>query len=155
MVLAAGHAAPDFTLSDQYGAEIVLSELLQDGPVVLVFVPFAFSRICTMEFGELSGHLSLFEECSVRLLGVTVDSEWTLRAWSDQDRFDFPILSDFWPHGEVARAYDAFIERTGAAARATVVIAQDGRIAASFVSDPGEARSLEAYREALSALAVQ
>ena len=152
MVLAVGTAAPDFTLSDQFGAEVELSELLREGSVALVFVPFAFSRICTTEFGELSAHRRLFEERGVRLLGVTVDSVWTLRAWADQENFGFPILSDFWPHGDVARAYDAFVERTGAAARATFVIAQDGRIAASFASNPGEARALDAYREAIDAV---
>ncbi|MEV8339251.1 redoxin domain-containing protein [Leucobacter sp. NPDC077196] len=152
MVLAKGAPAPDFTLSDQFGAEVALSELLLDGPVALVFVPFAFSRICTSEFAELSASLGLFAEHSVRLIGVTVDSVWTLRAWAEQEGFEFPILSDFWPHGDVSRAYDAFVERTGAAARATVVVGRDGRVAASFQSAAGEARSLAAYHDALLAL---
>ncbi|KTR86202.1 redoxin domain-containing protein [Leucobacter chromiiresistens] len=152
MVLAAGAAAPDFALSDQYGSETVLSDLLRDGPVALAFVPFAFSRICTSEFAELSAHLDLFAGRSVQLVGITVDSVWTLRAWAEQEGFSFPILSDFWPHGEVARAYGALVERTGAAARATVVVGRDGRVAASFSSDAVEARPLAAYRKAVSAL---
>ena len=152
LVLAVGEVAPEFTLSDQHGEELVLTEMLVDGPVALVFVPFAFSRICTGEFAELGDELAKFESHGVRLLGVSVDSVWTLRAWADQEGFDFSILSDFWPHGETARAYGAFVERTGAAARATVIIDQDRRVAASFETPVGEPRALSAYREALAEL---
>ncbi len=155
MVLAAGALAPDFTLSDQFGAEVALSELLLDGPVALVFVPFAFSRICTAEFAELSASQGLFAEHSVRLIGVTVDSVWTLRAWAEHERFEFPILSDFWPHGAVSRAYGAFVERTGAASRASVLIGRDGLVAASFESPVGEARPLADYGDALRVLAAE
>lgn len=153
MVLAPGAPAPDFTLSDQYGAEVSLSELLQAGPVALVFVPFAFSRICTAEFAELSASQNLFAEHAVQLIGITVDSVWTLRAWAEQEGFDFPILSDFWPHGDVSRACGAFVDRTGAASRSSIVIGRDGVVAASFESPGGEARSLADYRAALQALA--
>lgn len=155
MVIAAGTRAPDFTLSDQKGEELRLSELLEDGPVALVFFPLAFSGICTGELCELRDNLSVFDSESVRLVGVSVDSAYALRAWSEQEGYDFSILSDFWPHGEVARAYDAFVEEAGIATRATVLIAADGTVAASFETEPGQPRDFGAYTEALRSLTAQ
>ncbi|WP_336659469.1 peroxiredoxin [Leucobacter sp. USHLN153] len=153
MVPAAGEIAPDFTLSDQHGEELVLSELVTDGPVALVFFPLAFSGICTGELCALRDNLALFEERGARLLGISVDSVHALRAWAAQEGYDFSILSDFWPHGATARDYGVFVEEAGIATRATLLIGQDRRILASFETAPGEARDLAAYREALATLA--
>ena len=152
MVLAAGALAPDFTLSDQHGEELVLSELVQESPVVLVFFPLAFSGICTNELCELRDNLSVFADANVRLLGISVDSVWSLKAWAEQEGYSFSVLSDFWPHGEVAQQYGVFVEERGIATRATVLIDQDRKIAASFENAPGEARDFAAYREALEQL---
>lgn len=152
MVIQVGELAPDFTLSDQYGEELTLSELVTEEPVVLVFFPLAFSGICTGELCELRDNLAVFSEAKVRLLGVSVDSVYALRVWAEQEDFEFSILSDFWPHGAVAAAYGAFLADRGIATRATVIIGQDRRVLASFENSPGEARSLDAYRAALAAL---
>ena len=153
MVLEIGAEAPEFTLSDQHGEELTLSELVAEGPVALVFFPLAFSGICTGELCELRDNLAAFEDASVRLLGISVDSVHALRAWAEQEGYTFSILSDFWPHGGVAREYGAFVEEAGIATRATFVIGPDRRVLASFETAPGEARDFGAYREALSALA--
>lgn len=152
MTLAVGATAPDFTLENQFGEEITLSELLTEKPVVLVFFPLAFSGICTGELCELQENLSIFQDGSVELVGVSVDSKYALRAWAEAEGYNFSILSDFWPHGKVASDYGVFLDEAGIATRGTVVIAQDGTVAAAFTTAPGEARDFGAYREAVAAL---
>ena len=152
MVLEAGAIAPDFTLSDQTGEELTLSELVAEGPVALVFFPLAFSGICTGELCELRDNLAMFNDQQVRLLGISVDSVWSLKAWAAQEGYEFSILSDFWPHGEVAKQYGVFIEERGISGRATLLIGSDRRVIASFETAPGEARDLGAYRAALAEL---
>ena len=152
MVLQVGAIAPDFTLSDQHGEELTLSELVIEGPVALVFFPFAFSGRCTGELCELRDNIALFADSKVRLIGVSVDSVHALRAWATQEDCEFSILSDFWPHGEVARAYGAFIEEKGIATRATVIVGQGLTVLASFETSPGEARDFLQYQQAIAAL---
>ncbi len=153
MVIQAGETAPDFTLSDQYGEELTLSELVAEGPVALVFFPLAFSGICTGELCELRDNLAIFADSKVRLLGISVDSVWALKAWADQEGYEFSILSDFWPHGQVAKEYGVFVEEAGIATRATLVIGEDRRVLASFETGPGEARDFASYRTALAEIA--
>lgn len=144
--------APDFTLISQYGEEITLSDFRGRAPVALVFVPLAFSGLCSDEFCELSDNLALFEAKGVELIGISVDSRHTLRAWAEQEGYDFTLLADFWPHGGVAREYGVFLEEKGFANRATFLIDLEGRIRAKFVTAPGQARDLTAYEAALREL---
>ena len=152
MVLHVGAIAPDFTLSDQYGEELTLSELVENGPVAVVFFPLAFTGICTGELCELRDNIAVFADSKVRLVGVSVDSVHALRAWATQEGYEFSILSDFWPHGAVARSFDAFIEERGIATRATVIVGEGLKVLASFETSPGEARDFSAYREVIAAL---
>lgn len=152
MVLPVGTIAPNFSLSDHKGEQISLSEILKESPVALVFFPLAFSGICHGELCELRDNMNLFDDVKIRLFGVSVDSTHTLRAWAEQQNYDFSLLSDFWPHGEVAKNYDAFVPERGIANRSTVLISQDGKILASFETQPGEARQLSQYRDALAQL---
>lgn len=153
MVLEVGAVAPDFTLSDQHGEELTLSELVTEGPVALVFFPLAFSGICTGELCELRDNLQIFEDSKVRLVGISVDSVWALKAWADAEGYEFSILSDFWPHGAVAKEYGVFVEEAGIATRATLVIGEGRKVLASFETAPGQARDFGAYREAIAAIA--
>lgn len=152
MVIQQGAIAPDFTLSDQHGEELTLSELVSEGPVALVFFPLAFSGICTGELCELRDNLSVFSDAKVRLVGISVDSVFSLKVWAEQEGYEFSILSDFWPHGAVASQYGAFVDERGIATRATVIIGEDRKVLASFETSPGEARDFAAYREAVAAL---
>jgi peroxiredoxin len=146
-----GALAPDFELSSQYGERIGLSGL-RGRPVALVFFPLAFSGTCTSELCEVRDNLGLFSAKGVQLVGISVDSKASLRAWGEQERYDFPLLADFWPHGEVARRYGVLLEDRGYAARGTFVIDADGVLRDSFVSGTGEARPLARYRAALDQL---
>lgn len=152
MVIQVGEVAPDFTLSNQHGEELTLSELVAEGPVALVFFPLAFSGICTGELCELRDNLSVFDDAKVRLVGVSVDSVFSLKVWAEQEGYEFSILSDFWPHGAVAREFGAFVEERGIATRATVIVGENRKVLASFETSPGEARDFAAYREAVAAL---
>ncbi len=146
-----GSRAPDFQLSSQYGEPIRLSEY-RGRPVALVFFPLAFSATCTSELCELRDNLGLFSVAGVELLGISVDSKASLRAWSEQERYDFRLLADFWPHGAVARTYGVFLEDRGYAARGTFIVDAAGIVRDRFVSAPGEARPFARYRAALNAL---
>ena len=120
--------------------------------VALVFFPLAFSRTCAGELRELQNNAALFADAGVAVHGVSVDSKHTLRAWADAEGWAIPLLSDFWPHGEVARSYGAFRPDTGVASRTTVLLCDDGIVRSVFSSPPTEPRPLAAYREALAAL---
>ncbi len=150
MALENDTQAPDFELANQYGEHVRLSDFRGRRPVALVFFPLAFSSRCTGELCVLRDNLELFREQDVELLGISVDSKATLRAWAEQQGYDFTLLADFWPHGEVAREYGVFLESKGFANRATFVIDARGIIRASFITAPGEARSLADYRAALA-----
>ena len=152
MALENNTQAPDFELVNQFGERIQLSRYRGEKSVALVFFPLAFSGICTGELCELRDNLSLFAESGVELIGISVDSKHTLRAWGEQEGYTFSLLADFWPHGAVAKEYGVFLEDRGSANRATFMIDQSGIIRASFISAPGEARSLDAYRAALGEL---
>lgn len=152
MALENDTQAPDFELSNQFGEPIRLSSFHGRKPVALVFFPLAFSGTCTGELCELRDNLDVFADQDVELLGVSVDSKFTLRAWAEQEGYSFSLLADFWPHGQVAKEYGVFLEDKGFANRATFVIDLDGVIRASFITAPGEARSLDAYQAALEEL---
>lgn len=152
MALVNDITAPDFDLPNQFGEHVRLRDFRGNKPVALVFFPLAFSSTCTTELCELRDNLSMFKTEGVQLLGISVDSKATLRAFAEAEGYDFPLLADFWPHGEVAREYGVFLEEKGFANRATFLIDIDGVIRASFVTAPGQARSLAEYTEALGEL---
>jgi len=150
MSLVVGDQAPGFTLKDQNNQECTLSEFRGDRAVLLVFFPLAFSGICTGELDYLRDHLA--ELADVQLLAVSVDSVFTLRAWSDQRGYEFPLLSDFWPHGTVAQAYGVFNDKAGIANRGTFSVDTDGIIRFAEMNGPGEGRGQAVWKQALAAL---
>lgn len=153
MTLEIGDQAPDFTLLNQAGEPLTLSSIWRESPVALVFFPLAFSGRCQGELCEIRDNIAMFEDASVRVVGISVDSHFALRAWAEEQGYGFDLVSDFWPHGEVAQAYEVFLAERGIAARASFLIDTEGVVRWSVVNDPASARPLEAYREALSTLA--
>ncbi len=152
MALENDTQAPDFDLANQFGERVRLSDFRGTKAVALVFFPLAFSGVCTGELCELRDNLDLFTEHDVELLGISVDSKATLRAFAEQEGYRFQLLADFWPHGAVAKEYGVFLDEKGFANRATFVIDVKGVIRASFITAPGEPRSIEEYRAALDDL---
>jgi len=151
MPLELGAAAPDFTLRDQHGQEHTLSSYRGEKAVLLVFFPFAFSGVCTGELTGFRDRLGDFETDASTLLTVSCDSVFTQRAFADRDALFFPLLADFWPHGEVTRAYDVLDERSGGPRRSSYVIDKAGRIAFAMHNEPGEARNLDIQAQRLGA----
>jgi mycoredoxin-dependent peroxiredoxin len=149
-VVDVGSKAPEFTLNDANKQKVSLSSLLGTKPVLLVFYPFAFSGICTGELCQLRDDFSSFE--GVQVLGVSVDTPFSLKKWAEQEGYQFPLLSDFWPHGEVAKAYGVFNEAAGMANRGTFLIDKEGVVRFAEVNQPGEARDQEAWKKAIASL---
>ncbi len=150
MAVAIGQPAPPFTLKDQDGTEVSLEDFAGETAVALVFYPFAFSGICEGELCQLREDLETFRDSGVQVLAVSCDSAQVQKAWAEQKGWNFPVLSDFWPHGEVARAYGVFNEAVGCANRATVFVGADGTIKDAFETDNlGTAREADRYAEAL------
>ncbi|HEX5349235.1 MAG TPA: peroxiredoxin [Pseudonocardiaceae bacterium] len=150
MSLQVGDQAPDFTLSDQNNQERTLSEFRGDRNVLVVFYPLAFSGICTGELDQLRDDLAEFTD--VQVLAVSVDSVYTLKAWSNQQGYNFPLLADFWPHGKVAQNYGVFNDRAGIANRGTFLVDTDGVIRFAEMNGPGEPRDQTVWKQALAAL---
>ena len=147
-----GRLAPDFTLRNQHGQDVALSGFRGSSAVLLVFYPFAFSGICTGELRELRDQLATFEGSGVQVVAVSCDPMASLRSWADAEGYTFDLLSDFWPHGQVARAYGVFNEATGSSVRGTFLLDTAGVLRWSVVHGMGEARDLDSYREAVAAL---
>ena len=152
MALENDTQAPDFELPNQYGEHVRLGEFRGVKPVALVFFPLAFSSTCTSELCTLRDNIGLFQQNGIELMGISVDSKATLRAFAEEEGYDFTLLADFWPHGEVAREYGVFLDAKGFANRATFLIDIDGVIRATLITAPGQARSIEEYTEALREL---
>lgn len=140
--------APDFVLPNQFGEYVALSSL-PGTPVVLVFYPFAFSGVCTGELDELQGAQAEITRTGAKILAVSCDSKYTLRAYAQQRGYSFDLLADFWPHGQVADAYGAFDAALGRPVRASFIIDGEGLIRDEIRSDPGSPRPLKAYLDAL------
>jgi len=152
MAIAVGHAAPDFTLRNQHGAPITLSEFAGHKDVVVVFYPFAFSGVCTSELAEIRDRIDQIVDEGTEVLAISCDPRYSLRAYADRDGYDFSLLSDFWPHGEVSRAYDAFDERLGCSARVTAVVDRAGTVRWAVHRDIEDARDFDEYRRVLDDL---
>jgi peroxiredoxin len=153
MTIAVGDIAPDFTLKDQNGKDVTLSSFRGEQNVVLVFYPFTFTGVCEGELCSLRDDLSDFESSSAQVLALSCDSQFAQQQWAKAQGFDFPVLSDFWPHGAVARAYGVFNEQLGCANRATYVIDKHGIVVDVFASpNLGTARDKSDYEAALAKL---
>ncbi|MEU2158133.1 peroxiredoxin [Streptomyces sp. NPDC019396] len=152
MAIEFGSEAPDFTLKDNHGRTVTLAGFRGEKNVVLVFYPFAFTGVCTGELAALRDEMTLFVNDDTQLLAVSTDSMHTLRVFAEQEGLEFPLLSDFWPHGEAARAYGVFAEDKGCAVRGTFVIDKSGVVRWSVVNDLPDARDLHDYVKALDAL---
>ena len=123
-MIEAGTRAPDFTLSDQDGRQVSLSDLAGQTSV-LVFYPMDFSPVCTDQLNVYQEVLPELEGRGVKLYGISVDSAFAHKAFMDHLGVSIPLLSDFHPKGAVARAYGAFIEERGHNQRALVMIGPD------------------------------
>jgi mycoredoxin-dependent peroxiredoxin len=152
MAVEIGDQAPDFVLKDQHGTDVKLSALRGQKNVVLVFYPLAFSGVCSGELCEMRDSFPESEREDVELLTVSVDSVYVHRTWAETEGYEFGLLSDFWPHGEVAKAYGVFDDERGLATRGTFIIDKDGVVRWKVVHTIPQARDLAEYKKALAEL---
>lgn len=150
MSVEIGHVAPAFELVDQHGTPVRLSSYRGRRNVVLVFFPWAFSGVCSDELAALRDDLAEFQNETTQLLAVSADSKFVQRAFADRERFDFPLLADFWPHGDVARRFGVFDDVAGVALRGSFVIDRDGVLRWKVLHDIPDARDPAEYRRALA-----
>ena len=150
-VLSVGDLAPDFTLRDQFGQDVTLSSFRGQKAVLLFFYPYAFSGVCTGEVAGIRDRLAEFLTFDTEVLGISCDPTYSLRSFADQDGLNFPLLSDFWPHGTVARAYDVFDERTGSPDRSSYVVDKQGEVRWSVHNARPEGRDLDEHLAQLHA----
>jgi len=153
MAIEIGQTAPGFTLKDQNGADVSLSDFAGERAVALVFYPFTFTGVCEGELCALRDDIGTYEAAGVQVLAVSCDSKNSQKVWADQQGYTFPLLSDFWPHGATAQAYGVFNDAVGCANRATFLIGTDGTVVDAFATDSlGTAREQDRYAEALAKL---
>ena len=145
-----GQPAPDFTARNQHG-ELVGTAGLRGAPAVLLFYPWAFSSICRGELAAVRDDHDRFTAAGARVLAVSCDAMFTLRAYADADRINFDLLSDHWPHGTIARAYGVFDEQAGCALRGSFVLDSDGLVTWAVVNGIGEPRNVTELLEGLAA----
>lgn len=145
MVLSLGGPAPDFTLRDQFGQDVTLSSYRGSKAVALLFYPYAFSGVCTGEMSGLRDRLDEFLTFDTEVLAISCDPVYALRAFADADGLNFPLLSDFWPHGAVAQAFDVFNDRSGSARRSSYIIDKAGMLRWSVHNANADGRDLDEH----------
>jgi glutaredoxin-dependent peroxiredoxin len=137
MALQAGNTAPDFTLVNQDRENVTLSQELGKGSVVLAFFPGAFSSTCTKELCNFRDTMSSFTNVNAKVVGISTDTFFALKAWHDQQKFGFPLLSDY--NKEVINKYGVvhpdMIGLKNIAKRAVFVIDKNGVIRYTEVLD--------------------
>ena len=148
-----GGPAPDFTLRDQFGQDVTLSSFRGAKALLLVFYPYAFSNVCTGEMSQIRSRLDEFMTFDSEVLAVSCDPPHSLRAFADADGLNFPLLSDFWPHGEVSRLYDVFDEAKGRPRRSSYVIDKHGLLRWSVHNPTSIGRDLDEHLRQLHLVA--
>ncbi len=152
MAAEIGAPAPDFTLLN-HDRQTVSPGDLRGRKTLIVFIPFPFTRVCTSELCSLRDNMSTLEAADTNVVVITCDSYGSNRAWAKAEGITYPILSDFWPHGEVAKAYGCFNEALGVGDRFTYVLDSDGIVRKIISAESfGTAREFGSYAEALAAI---
>jgi mycoredoxin-dependent peroxiredoxin len=116
-----GRPAPGFTLRDQHNREVSLGDF-RGSKLLVVFIPFPFTTVCEGELLAIRDDYNTIADVGAKVVAITCDTQHANRVWSEQKGLQFPILSDFWPHGAVARDYGCFDESTGAALRYSFIL---------------------------------
>lgn len=150
--LTEGTPAPDFVLTDQFGQETALSGYRGVKAVAVVFFPFAFSGVCTGELSGVRDRLEEFMTFDTEVVAISCDPVFALRAFADRDGLNFPLLSDFWPHGEVTRSFGVFNETKGCPNRSSYVIDRSGTVRWAVHNTLSEARDLDEHLRQLLAM---
>jgi len=150
-ILPPGTPAPDFTLRVSPNENLSLSDLRGE-PVILAFYPADWSPVCGDQMGLYNEVLAEFKKHGAALLGISVDGAWCHAAFAQARGYRFPLLADFEPKGEVARAYGVYRNDGGISERALFVIDKDGVITWSYCSPIAVNPGADGILDALEAL---
>jgi len=129
MAIAVGQTAPDFTLKNQYDKEVKLSDFNRKKNVVLMFYPLDWSPTCTQEHVCFVNDMKKFDTLDAEVLGISVDSAWSHKAYAEKMGIKYSLLADFQPRGAMADKYGVFLPDKGITGRAIVIVNKDGKIA--------------------------
>jgi len=129
MSISVGQAAPDFTLKDQSQKDVKLSDFAGKKNVVLVFYPLDWSPVCTNEHACFVNDMRSFEQLDAEVLGVSVDSVWSHKAYADKMGIHYSLLADFNPRGAMAEKYGVYLADKGITGRSIVIVNKQGKIA--------------------------
>src|SRR4029077_16817322 len=129
MAIAVGTPAPEFTLKDQSQKEVKLSDYKGKKNVVIVFYPLDWSPVCTNEHVCVVNGMKQFEELDAQVLGLSVDSAWSHKAFAEKMGIHYPLLADFQPRGAVASKFGVYLEEKGITGRAIAIVDRGGKIA--------------------------
>ena len=129
MVIAVGQTAPDFLLKDQYDKDVKLSDFAGRKNVVLVFYPLDWSPVCSNEHSCLVNDMKKFETLEAAVLGISVDSAWSHKAYAEKMGIKYSLLADFNPRGAMADKYGVYLAEKGITGRAIVIVGKDGKVA--------------------------
>ncbi len=129
MAVSVGHPAPEFALKDQSQREVKLADFRGKKNVVLVFYPLDWSPVCTNEHACMVNDLRRFEQLDAQVLGMSVDSVWSHKAFAEKMKISYPLLADFHPRGAVADKYGVYLAEKGITGRAIVIIDKKGNVA--------------------------
>ncbi len=151
-MITVGDEAPDFTLKDQNNEEVTLSAFRGEQAVLIIFYPLAFTGICTGELCDVRDDMQSFQNDGVQTVTISVDSPYSHKVFSEREGYEFPLLSDFWPHGAVAQAYGVFNDVTGFANRGTFLVDKQGIVRFAEMNGPGQGRDANDWRRAISSL---
>ena len=139
-------------LRDQFGQDVTLSSFRGRKAVAIFFFPFAFSGVCTGEMAGIRDRLAEFLTFDTEVVAISCDPVYSLRAFADQDGLNFPLLSDFWPHGEVARSFDVFDEAKGCPRRSSYVVDKDGLVRWAVHNAMPDGRDLDEHLKQLTSV---
>ena len=129
MTISVGAAAPDFTLKDQEQKEVKLSDFKGKKNVVLVFYPLDWSPTCTKEHVCLVNDMKRFDQLDAQVLGISVDSVWSHKAYAEKMGIHYPLLADFQPRGAVGDKFGVYLPEKGITGRAIAIVDRTGKIA--------------------------
>ncbi len=129
MALSVGTAAPDFSLKDQNQKDVKLSDYRGKKNVVIVFYPLDWSPVCTNEHVCLVNDMKQFDKLDAQVLGLSVDSVWSHKAFAEKTGIQYPLLADFQPRGAVAEKFGVYLADKGITGRAIAIIDRKGNIA--------------------------
>ena len=152
MAIAVGQSAPDFVLKDQNQKEVKLSDFRGKKKVVIVFYPLDWSPVCTNEHACFVNDMKQFENLDAQVLGLSVDSVWSHKAFAEKMGIHYPLLADFHPRGAVAGQFGVYLEDKGITGRAIAIIGKDGKVAWFKQYDIPQLPDVKEVAQALSAV---